>query len=73
MSAFSARRTVGKRSETVHRPCKNLCDGRLARSARSRENVRMSDAVGCDLIFQSAHDMVLSDDFVKGVGTIFAI
>lgn len=73
MSAFSARRTVGKRRKTIDRPRKNLCDGRLARAARSRENVRMPDAVGCDLVFESAHDMVLSDDFVKGVGTIFAI
>ena len=71
--ALSARRTVRKRRKAVDRPCKNLRNGSFARASRAGENVRMPDVAVSNLIFERAHDMILPDDFVESVGTIFAI
>ena len=48
--ALAARRTVGKRRKAVYRTRKNFGNGSLARAARARKNVGVSDVVVRNLV-----------------------
>ena len=73
-----ARRTLHARfavlrRETVDRARQNLCRARLARSARTAEQVGVGNLALPHLILENRGDMVLSDDLFEGLRTVFAI
>ena len=58
---------------TVDRLGKNLRDGRLAGSARSREQIGVADTIGTKLILQRSHNVVLALHIIEGVRPKFSI
>jgi hypothetical protein len=52
---------------------KELGDRRLARAARTRKQIGMSDAVRLDLVSKCRDNMVLSLDILKEIGTEFSV
>ena len=52
---------------------KQFGDGRLACSARAREQIGMSDAVRLNLVSERCDDMFLSLDILKDVGAKFTV
>ena len=58
---------------TVHRLRKNFGDGCLSCSARSGEEIAVTDSPVDNLIFQRAHDRITPADILKGLGAVFSI
>jgi hypothetical protein len=70
--AFMAGRTVDG-VQAIDRLGENLGAACLARSPRSRKQIRMTYAVVFDLVAQSSYDVILPYDLVKAVRTEFSV
>lgn len=68
--AFAAWRYRGS-FHAIERLCQNPCGRCFSDAARADEEVRVSEAILCDGVFQRARDVRLPDQIIESLGSVF--